>query len=96
MPPRADVDVLQPDPRAALEAGEGGEEDRVADRLTLDFDDQRLRGPLLEERRAQDLGVATDLVGELLVLGQLGDQAEEQVDVGLGRRTDEQVHRPGA
>jgi hypothetical protein len=51
----ADVDVLEPDAGAALEAGEGGEEDRVADRFAVGgLEQERLGGLLLEQGAAQD------------------------------------------
>jgi hypothetical protein len=74
-----DVDVLEPDPGAALEGRERRVEDRVADRLAVRFDDQRLGGAAVEERGAEDLRRADDLVAQFLVGGEQG-QAEDGLD----------------
>jgi hypothetical protein len=94
-PARADVDVLQPEPGTRLEGGEGGEEDGIARRLAVGLDEQGLAGLAVEERALEQLGAAVDLVGQLLVLGQLQDQLEEERRVAAGRLANQDVNVVG-
>ena len=74
---------------AREEGREGGEEQRVAGRLRPALGDQRLgRRALAEQRLWKQLLGRMELVGEVLVLGQLPEQLEQQRDVlaAAGRR----------
>src|SRR5687768_433883 len=84
--------VLEIQAGLAEEGRERGEEEREAHRAPPDLGDQRLaRGTRTEERRLERRRRALGLVGELLVHGELADQAQQLGHVGARRGADQKT-----
>src|SRR5580692_13037102 len=85
--------VFEKDARAAGEGGEIEEPDREADWLAIPFGDLAIDARMLGKQRGGNSGFGRlDLMRQLLILGQLADEREDQSGVLRNSAADRERH----
>ena len=84
-----DIQVLEPDAGEAQPCRERAKPERETDGLTVQLRDHRLGHRIVsEQRRGQERRRPHDPPRGPIILGQLDDQGEDQLNVGVLRRPD--------